>query len=174
MPTFTSFAEYGRSVDHLATSMRVAEKAKITRRMAEKAQTIFEREVARDLGGDQQFSGWAPTLETVIKITKDGTAILHPTKTGAGPITVAEFGRHRSGGVGGFQGPGVNTRTGLTSRTKAGGVRKTRARKARRWNGYTKPKHTATRAIAQMDHQLPPIAEDGVTNVLRRHFDVET
>jgi hypothetical protein len=53
-----------------------------------------------------------------------------------------------------MQGPGIS-KDGTTSRTKSGALRKVRTSKARRWNGYTKPKHTWTDATQIMEREMP-------------------
>lgn len=151
--------------------MGVAEVAKITRQMGLAAQVIASHAASADLGGDPKFSGWAPKLDTQLKTTAFGATVLTPTRSSAGPWTVAEFGRNQ-GNARGFSGPGINIRTGKTSRTKTGGLRTVRSRRASRWNGVTQPKHTATDAIVRMDAELPRIAEVGVRRVLQKHFDV--
>jgi hypothetical protein len=168
MPTWPSLSAFHAD---LTKALDIAELSKITYAIALKAQQIAEAAASADLGGDPKFSGWAPLLDTQIKRPSDGSAVLMPTRTSAGPWTVAEFGRNK-GNASGFQGPGVNSRTGATARTKSGAVRKVRARQAKRWNGYTDPKHTASEAVARMEHELPTIAQEKFIADLLRHFDV--
>jgi hypothetical protein len=47
-----------------------------------------------------------------------------------------------------------------------------RARQSRRWNGATAGKGTASRAVAEMDRQLPRIADKAVLKVIRKRFTV--
>lgn len=169
MPTFSSLKECAAALERMQKDIERNRKLWALE-MAKKAQAIAERAASGDLGGDPKFSGWKPSLDTRIKTIETG-AVLMPTKSGAGPWTVAEFGRHH-GNAGGFAGPGVNRSTGLTKRTKSGGLRKVRATKGRRWNGYTDPKHTATKATDRMEHELPGIAEKAVLRTERKHFDV--
>lgn len=171
MPTFTSFEAFNRQVGRLAADMEREARTKIAMDMAKEGQKIAERAASRDLGGDPKFSGWAPRLDTATKRTFNG-AVLQPTRSSAGPWTVAEFGRHSLGGVGGFQGPGVSFKTGRTSFTKSGNLRKTRGRAAKRWNGYTRGKNTASDALASFERELPKIAERAARKVTQRHFDV--
>lgn len=170
MPSFGSFEAYGRAVDRMGRDLEREARGVIAMDMAKAGQKIARRAAANDLGGDPKFSGWAPRLATVVKSTRDG-AVLHPTRSSAGPWTVAEFGRNQ-GGASGFHGPGINRRTGVTSRTKAGNLRKVRSVKARRWNGYTQGKGTASDANAVMDQELPKIAEKAGRKVMQRHLDV--
>lgn len=170
MADFKSFADFGTEFDEMAKDIERETKGRIALEMAEKARKIAEQQASADLGGDAKFSGWAPPLDTHVKMVKTG-ALMLPTRSGAGPWTVAESGRHRGGG-GGFAGPGVNRKTGTTSRTKSGGLRKVKAVKGKRWNGYTDPKHTASKAVARMEHELFPIAEIQIRRIEQRHFDV--
>ena len=172
MPTFRSFAEFGQALDKMANEIERSAKAKITRDMAQRAAKIAESAASADLGGDPKFSHWKPMLDTQIKAGRDGSSILMPTRSGAGPWTVAQFGRHQ-GNAGGFAGPGINRKSGNTSRTKSGGLRKVRSVKGKRWNGTTDPKHTADKAVRRMEAELPKIAEDGIRRVMQRHFDVD-
>lgn len=171
MPTWKSMSAF---VDDLSKALTPAEIRKITQAQAAAAQKIAAQAAARDLGSDRAFSGWRRSgplpLDTKIKTIKGG-AVLMPTRSSAGPWTVAEQGRNQ-GDAGGFAGPGVNVRTGLTARTKSGNVRKVRARQARRWNGTTRGKNTATDATSAMEKALPPIADAGVRLALRKRFDV--
>jgi hypothetical protein len=170
MAEFSSFAAFARELNQMADEINVAGRAKITRAMGERAQVIAERIASGDLGGDPKFSGWKPVLETKLHQLPDGATMFSPTRQSAGPWTVAQFGRNK-GNAGGFAGPGVNRRTGVTSRTKSGGVRKVRAVKSRRWNGYTQGKGTGDKVNAALQRELPVIAEQGVTRIIRKHFD---
>lgn len=170
MANFTSFDAYAKALDQMQKDVDKETRTIIAREMGERAQRIATTAASADLGGDPEFSGWKPQLDTRIKQTPVGV-VLMPTRSSAGPWTVAEFGRHR-GNASGFAGPGINRSTGKTSRTKSGGLRKVRATKGRRWNGTTNPKGTASTATERMDHELPSIAERGVRKVMTRHFDV--
>jgi len=170
MPNFQSLAHLGREVEAAGRDLEREARTSIALSMAKAGQKIARVEASRDLGGDPKFSGWRPRLATVVKRTRDG-AVLTPTRRSAGPWTVAELGRNK-GNAKGFQGPGVSRKTGLTSRTKKGNIRKVRAVKSKRWNGYTAGKGTATRAGDRMDKELPPIAEKASRKVLLRRFDV--
>lgn len=170
MASFNSAAAFRTEVVKLGKELSTTEAKRITREMAEKAQRITQQAAAADLGGDAKFSGWRPRLDTQIKPTRDYGHVLMPTRSSAGPWTVAERGRNQ-GNASGFSGPGINVRTGRTARTKSGAVRKVRARQARRWNGRTIGKRTASDAIRQMERWLPRIAEDGLDRVIRKHFD---
>ena len=158
----------------MAKELAGAKKRKVTRPMAEKAQAIFDRQVAADLT-QSDFSAWrrgAPIkLEVQITPLRSNAMLLAPTRVTAGPITVLESGRNQGNAVG-FAGPGINVRTGITSRNNAGGIRKQRNRKAKRWNGTTEGKGTSSKAVAAIDAAMPAVAEDGIRQVMVRHFDV--
>lgn len=171
MPNFSSFKDFGQALDKVVAGMDRGEKTKITRPAAERAQKIAEAAASADLGGDPKFSGWKPELVTQVKFTSDGAAVVFPTKASAGPWTVAEVGRNQ-GSARGFSGPGIG-KSGQTSRTKSGGLRKVRAFKAKRWNGTTKGKHSASKALAKMNKELPEMIDDGFRRLLQKHFDVD-
>lgn len=105
-----------------------------------------------DLGGDRKFSGWPgpDALDISAHLHRDGKGMTIGRSPGSGgPWRVAELGRNR-GNAAGFAGPGIGRSTGLTSRTKKGNLRKVRAVKAKRWTGYTSPKHTWSKGAAAM------------------------
>lgn len=170
MPTFSSFNDFGNELQALGRDLETTEKRKITNEMGKRGQAIFARAAARDLGGDPKFSGWAPVLATKVRQLGDGSALLVPaSRSAAGPITVAEQGRNQ-GNAGGFFGPGIG-KSGSTARTKSGNVRKVRAFSAKRWNGVTQGKGTASDALGEMERELPKVAETGVRKAIRRRFD---
>jgi hypothetical protein len=175
VPTWKSFAEYGLELQAWERDMTGPEQRKVTRAMGVEAQKIADRAAAGDLGGDRAFGGWNRgrpiPLDTRLRPGRDAATILSPTRSSAGPWTVAEFGRNQ-GNAGGFSGPGINRRTGITSRTKSGGVRGVRARRSRRWNGVTRGKRTATDALMVMERRLPQIADKAVLKLTRKRFDV--
>lgn len=174
MPTFRSFAEFGHELNELGKDLNTTEKRKITKDMGDRAKQLAKRAAQNDLGGDDSFSGWRRgnpmPLVTEVKPLSDGASLLKPTKRSAGLWTTAEDGRNQ-GNASGFFGPGVNRSTGATARTKAGGVRKVRAFKRRRWNGTTAAKNTASDAVELMERELPKIAEKGVRRAIRKRFD---
>ena len=118
--------------------------------------------VAGELGGNALYSRWPGTdaLDVAFKHhSTPGGITMHRTRGSAGPWAVATEGRNQ-GNASGVSGPGINTRTGVTSRTKSGGLRKTRARAAKRWSGTTKPLHTWDKAAAAMGDRAPKIMRD--------------
>ncbi len=171
MPTWPNAAAFAADLERAQREIERDEAKKINAESAREAQVIAYREAAKDLGGDPKFSGWRPWLKLDIKQKRDGS-LLRPTRTSAGPWTVANVGRNK-GNASGFAGPGINRRTGLTSRTKSGNVRKVRTFNSRtRWNGYTAGFGTANRAVRVMDEKIPDGVEKRFGKVLRRRFDV--
>lgn len=165
-----TFASFAAKLDKFTKSFSDPELKGVMTKVGANAKRIAEAEASADLGGDPKFSGWKPTLDTRFDHIGEGRISFHPTRSGAGPWTVAEFGRHQ-GNAGGFSGPGIGRRTGFTSRTKSGGLRKVRATTGKRWNGTTRGKHTASRALARIDRETPPIIEAAVTRTVRSLFD---
>lgn len=170
MATFSSFAAFERQLGLMAKEVEARGNREILLPMAEKAQKTNRLFAAGHVGSDLKFRGWKPQLVTEITV-RQSAVIIHPTRQSAGPWTVSEQGRNK-GNARGFSGPGANVRTGATSRNASGAVRNTRARKGRRWNGYTDGKQTATRAQAAIDGALPPVGESGFRKIARRHFDI--
>jgi len=153
--------------NHLEQDTRRAAAAEIGKAW----QGIAEREASADLGGDPKFSGWKPLLDTKTKQLGNGTLLVQPTRSSAGPWTVAKFGRNKgNGGGGAFFGPGANRSTGATARTKKGNVRAVRAFKAKRWNGYTTGKGTASRVNVAIEKVAPDIVEKHLAKGLNRFF----
>lgn len=128
-------------------------------------------EAARvDLGSDRAFSGWKRVgpLEARYSLHKNMSGLtVHRAPRSAGPWRVAEQGRNQ-GNASGFQGPGVNRETGLTSRTSSGRLRRVRARQARRWNGRTVGKDTWTDAERLMERRTPARLMEAMTDVMRK------
>lgn len=123
------------------------------------------------LGSDRGFSGWrrgAPIqLGLAFKVHTDSSGLtMHRTARSAGPWKVAEDGRNR-GGSSGVAGPGVNRTTGVTARTKSGRVRKVRATRGRRWNGYTAGRGTWTAAQSTMSRAAGSALADGTAADLK-------
>ncbi len=108
-----------------------------------------------DLGGDPKFSGWAPTLDTRYDIVGPGKLSFHPSRRSAGPWTVAEFGRNASAG------PSIRS----SSMTPTGRKRKA---KARRYNGQTKGKNTATEALNAIEPKVPKLVQSHIGRAIRR------
>lgn len=145
MASFRSLEAYAAALVRLGKDLDAKGAERIAAKMAERAQVIARSAAAADLGGDAKFSGWAPTLDTKVERTSTpGIVLLTPTRSSAGPWTVATRGRHQGG----------------------------RSATGSRWNGRTRGKGTALRARATMERELPKIAETEYRNVLKQHFDV--
>lgn len=145
MPTDT-FASFGHRIDRFINGLSGSELKQVMTKVGVAAKADALKAASADLGGDPKFSGWAPTLDTRFDHIGDGAVSFHPTKRGAGPWTVAEFGRHASAGP-----PG--------------------GKKARRWNGRTRGKGTATKALAAIDRETPDRIEAEVKKAIRKAFD---
>lgn len=175
MPSWTSAGDFARELGEFQRKLEREYARELAFRSAKRGQRIAREAAAGDLRGDPKFSGWKPRLATVIKQKPDGRAFLIPTKTSAGPWTVAEKGRNQGGGFRNLaQGPGVNLRTGRTSRRRDGSIlisgRRTRA--ARRWNGVTQGKNTASDAQRRMESDIAASASRLFKRQIERHFDV--
>jgi hypothetical protein len=132
-----------------------------------------DKAVRSDLG-DLSMSGWRRGRP--IQITgrfdlgrRAGDVEISPQKRARGPMRVLEQGRNKGSGFG-FAGPGINTRTGVTSFTASGRVRQQRSRRGRRWNGYTAGKGTWSDAVKIMERQTPPRVAKAVRRALVQTF----
>ena len=139
------------------------------------AEAAANRVAARTLGGDRKHTGkgkgWGVPLDVSTKKLREGNGILViPTRYSAGPWTEVEQGRNR-GETGAFAGPGINRKTGMTARTKAGGVRKVRAVQAKRWNGVTPARGAASAAVSEMERSLRPVVERAVIALTKKHLE---
>lgn len=171
MATNDTFATFGRRLDVFLNGLSGEDMKRVMTKVGRAAQRDASEAAAADLGGDAAFSGWKRvSLATEIK-TKGNTRVwVIPTRRSAGAWTVAEQGRNR-GDAAGFAGPGLNHRTGVTSRTRAGNLRKVRAVRSRRWNGYTDPKYTATDAVKLINDRTPDRVEAEIAKAIRAAFD---
>lgn len=175
MPDFRSLGAFGEAINDFADELEREVIKRMTAEQAAEAQRIAEREASADLGGDPKMSGWEPSLDTKVIHFPDGASLLAPTRSSAGPWTVATLGRNQ-GNAGGLAGPGViqsGANAGTTARTKSGGVRKVRARKLRRWNGYTDGKGTGDRVHDAATAAAQPIAEKWGRLAAEKRFDVD-
>jgi hypothetical protein len=164
MPQWDSLAAFGRELAGFEGDFTPAEIRKVTRTMGVEGQSIVDRFLRRDLGGDKAFSGWnrgGPISADIrLRSTADGSTILAPSKRGAaGVITTVTFGRNAAFGPR-LVGPRL-TRTGRVSKARQ-----------RRYNGRTRGKGTAMDATVEMGRRLPPIADKAVLRVTRKRFTV--
>lgn len=160
-----SFASFAKRLDIMMQGLRDPQLKQVMAKVGKKAQDVAEKAASSDLGGDPKFSGWKPTLDTKVVHVGEGRIRIQPTGPSAGPWTVAESGRHPQAA---FQGPSINQRTGTTSRTKSGRIAARRPGRARRYNGNTAGKGTATKAAREMDRVTPPIFEEAVRDAIRK------
>lgn len=166
----TTYGEFADTIGEYRKTLAAEGAKAIATAMGVKAKEIAAKTAAGDLGGDAKFSGWKPTLDTRFDfLDEPGTIGFHPTRTGAGPWTVAERGRNQ-GNSSGFAGPGVSAKTGLTSKTKSGKLKKVKASKGQRWNGYTRGKNTATEATKAIEAAMPKVVEVELIKIVQKIF----
>jgi hypothetical protein len=130
----------------------------IADKMGVRAKALAKQAASADLGGDPKFSGWKPTLDTRYDHLSPGAIGFKPTRRAAGPWTVAEFGRNQAAGPR-MVGPRL-TKTGRVSKAKA-----------KRWNGKTEPKNTATEALELIEREMPQVVDAEVNKAIRRFFN---
>ena len=132
------FAAFNRKIGGVLSEFDGTAARKRLEAIARATAKDVDEAVRGDLG-DTSMSGWrrgAPIQITgVAEVQSDSEILVQAAKAGRGPMRVLEQGRNM-GNAGGFSGPGVAS-DGSTKRTKSGGLRKVRARKAKRWNGHT-------------------------------------
>jgi hypothetical protein len=128
-------------------------------KMGVRAKALAKEAASADLGGDNVFSGWpkAP-LDTRYDHLSPGAIGFKPTRRAAGPWTVAEFGRNSAAGPR-MVGPRL-TKTGRVSKAKA-----------KRWNGKTEPKNTATEALEAIEREMPKVVDAEVSKAIRKFFN---
>ena len=171
MATFVGFDDLGRRLDAMARDLSAKGMESRLARVGRELAPLIDRAVAGDIG-DQSMSGWRrrKPIEVVgTSSVRDGLLSVEPVKAAKGPMRVLESGRNQ-GNASGFAGPGVNRLTGETARTKSGAVRKVRARKAKRWNGYTTGKGTWSEAAEAIIAKAPGAINDEKVAVMARHF----
>lgn len=160
MPQWDSLAAFGRELVGLEGDLTGPEVRKVTRAQGAGAEQIAAKHARSDLGGHRAFSGWNRgrpiPLDTRLRPAHDNATLMTPKF--AGGWTVAEFGRNSKAG------PRATVRF-----TKTGRVSRARQK---RYNGRTAPKHTATKAQAEMESKLPKIADKAVLAVTRKRFTV--
>lgn len=100
------------------------------------------------------------------RVVADHAVLVEPVKRAKGPMAVLERGRNL-GGSGGTAGPGVSA-DGTTRRNKNGQLRKVRAFKTRRWNGYTEPKGTMSVTASAIESKAPGLINTEVVAAILR------
>ena len=122
--------------------------------------------------GDSSMSGWrrGKEIEVMGAFKVEGSVVsMVPNNAGKGPMRVLQQGRNQ-GNAGGFAGPGMNNRTGVTTRNADGSIKKQRGRKAKRWNGRTDGKDTWTDATAIMADKVPARYAKEVHKAIGKHL----
>lgn len=127
---------------------------------------LVRQAVVNDIG-KATMSGWPAKLEAEgrVVILKGGAVMIVRERRSAGMIRVLDRGRHM-GEPGGIQGPGANRKFGTTSRNASGQVRKVRAVRGRKWNGYTAPENTWSDALKLMRAAAPAAVNEYVAKDL--------
>lgn len=167
------FKSLDRKVVALAAALTGPMAKKRLGRVGRKLAPEVDHAVARTLG-DQSMSGWRRADPIEIrggsKVLSDNEVRIGAQRGSGGPLRVLQSGRNM-GQAGAFAGPGVNRKTGATARTKAGQVRKVRAARAKRWNGYTKAKHTWDQAESRITGRAGEVIhQEIVEDALRATF----
>jgi hypothetical protein len=154
MPNDT-LASFAKRVDVFINGITGAELKQVMTGLGVAAKKDAAAAASVDLGGDPKFSGWAPILETRFDHIGEGRISFHPSGKSAGPWTVAESGRHTAAGP-----PAPHL-------TKGGKAKKGKARK---WNGRTQGKGTATAAKAIIEKETPDRVDKEIKKVLHKAF----
>ena len=149
--TFGSFnVKLGRLQKELTDEALMHDIGKMAKAEATKA-------ASADLGGDPMHSGWGVPLVTRYDIVGPGKLSFHPSRKSAGPWRVAEEGRNQTAG------PSLRS----SSMTPTGRKRKA---KARRYNGQTKGKDTATDALRAIEPKVPKLVDQQIGRAIRKVF----
>jgi hypothetical protein len=156
MPTFGSFREASAQFEKLTREFEERQ-TKLAHEMGGAAKKLAANAVAADWGGTG-FSGWSAVPQTRYDILEPGVIGFKPTRRGAGPWTVAEFGRNQTAGPR-QTGPRL-TKTGKVSKAKG-----------KRYNGRTRGRDTASDALVAIAREMPKLAEKSVTAAIRKFFD---
>ena len=141
------------------------------KRVGAKLAPLIDKAVRADIG-DLSMSGWrrgdAIPIEGVARVLSDHVVKVEPDKPGKGPMAVLERGRNM-GNASGMAGPGVSA-DGSTRRNESGALRKVRARKSRRWNGYTDPLRTMSDASQLIKDKAPELIQRELHKALGKHL----
>lgn len=167
-----SFADLQRKLLAIERDLEGSASRSTMGRVGRALRPEIDRAVSGTLG-DLSMSGWRRSGPIDIvgshRVLDDATVLIEPVKRAKGPMAVLERGRNQ-GNASGFSGPGINVRTGITSRLKSGAVRGQRARAARQWNGTTAPKRTMTNASQAIKDKAPALIADEVHKALARRL----
>lgn len=190
--TITSTAEFVKRINAVGKAMDPKLLEKRLGSLGSKLKPIGPLTAQADLGPDSAFSGWRNAgipLQLAYKVD-GGMLLMHRSRRSAGPWRVAEEGRNQGNAGGGMAfGPGIlrsGSNAGTTAfRTRKNGdfildregrrqVKKVRAFKAKRWNGYTRGKGTWSKTETALEsgarRLLPTVVtkptRDGVVNAI--------
>ena len=165
------FASLNRKLEAVSRDLSGTTSRAQMKRVGVKVQPLIDRAVTSSIG-DLSMSGWrrgAPIqIKGTSRTTSDHAVLVEPVKSAKGPMAVLERGRNM-GNASGMAGPGVSA-DGTTRRNKNGSVRKVRARKSKRWNGYTPAKHTMTDASQLIKDKAPGLIADELHKSLAKHL----
>lgn len=149
-------ASLGHKVTAISNSLEGQTSAAMMRRVGKKLEPEIGRAVSADIG-DTSMSGWRRGAPIAIvgasRVVNHHAVKVEPVGKSKGPMAVLERGRN-IGNSGGMAGPGVS-KDGTTRRNANGSLRKVRARKSKRWNGYTRAKNTMGDAAEQIGDKAP-------------------
>jgi len=166
-----SFADLDRKLGKVVADLNGEVSRAGLARVGRKVQGEIDRAVTADIG-DASMSGWRRGGPIAVvgtsRVISDHAVIVEPVKPAKGPMAVLERGRNQ-GNAGGMAGPGVSS-DGTTRRNKNGSVRKARARKAKRWNGYTQGKGTMGDASQAIKDKAPKLIAAEVHRALAKHL----
>ena len=167
----SGFGDLSYRLDLLAREVSGKAQTDRLKRVGVLSKADINEAVRADLG-DLSMSGWRRgnphEITGRFDPAGDSAIAMTPAKRGRGPMRVLEDGRNQ-GNAGGMAGPGVSA-DGTTRRTKSGGVRKVRQRRARRWNGRTQGKGTWTDATQIMERKMPARYEAALVRDIARHI----
>ena len=156
-----SFAQFEARIGRFMKELEDAKLKAIADKAGVEAKKLATKAAQADLGSDAAFSGWKPDtndLKTRYDHVSPGVISFKPARRSAGPWTVAEFGRNQAAGPQ-MVGPRL-TKTGKVSKAKA-----------KRWNGRTSGKSTASDALDLIDREIPKVVEREVTKAVRKFFN---
>lgn len=160
-----------RKVLAIERSMDGATSAAQMRRVGKKLEPLIAQAVSADIG-DTSMSGWRRGGPIAIigtsRVLNQHAVKVEPVKPAKGPMAVLERGRNL-GNAGGMAGPGVSA-DGTTRRNKSGGLRKVRARRGRRWNGYTRGKGTMGDASVLISKKAPGLLAAEIRDELAKQL----
>lgn len=167
-----SFADLDRKLEHVVRDLDGEVSRGGLKRVGEDVQVEIERAVTADIG-DTSMSGWRRSGPIAIagtsRVISDHEVIVEPVRPAKGPMAVLERGRNQGGGSHGFSGPGISS-DGTTRRNANGSLRRVRARKGRRWNGYTSGKGTMGDASQAIKNKAPKLIAAEVHKALAKRL----